>query len=222
MKKIISLILCICMIICAVPVIGAVAETTAELTYTFANDFTANADGVIRYSGELDTETVTAVNLYWADAEGAPLDGYLPFATTDGATLVSGYKVTDSKLIPKGAATVAAEICTAEQNIIKTANIPTEKQNSGDDIYSMFFVSDSHINADEVNNDKMDKASMITRFNTLKSLMNSLTAQGDNRNFPYRRRCCRCTGSKRWRSRRMGGIRRRLYRYERGTFGIRV
>lgn len=179
MKKIISLILCICMVFCAIPVFSISAETSTGLTYTFANDFIANADGVICYGGEIDPE-VTSVNLYWADADSKPLDGYLPFATTDSETLASGYQITGNLLIPKGAKTVAAEFVTVGLNSMDYVDIPAEKQNSGDDIYTMFFVSDSHINADEENNPYMDKASMVTRFNVLKSLMNDLSAQGDN------------------------------------------
>lgn len=163
------------------PMMGAFATTEeSNVSYVFANDFTANADGVIKYTGDLSADEITAAKLYWADSDGKKLDGYLAIAEIDGATAIAGYAITDSKLIPKGAMKLLMEITTDSESVEELFDIPLNKQNSGDDIYSMVFVSDSHFNADEVNNTYMNKASMITRFNTIKNFMNGLSEAGDN------------------------------------------
>lgn len=188
MKKFLAFFMSICMLMSAFPVLSAVAETAedAALSYIFANDLASNADGVIKYNGTLTAEEITSASLYWADKNGSPLEGYLAFAETDGGTIISGYPITGNKLIPKNAATVAIELITDDSTAYEIVSIPAEKQNTDrDDVYSMFFISDTHINhameaADNENRPVMGKESMIKRFDMLSEMMDSLTAEGDN------------------------------------------
>lgn len=187
MKKIISLILCICMVFCAIPVFSISAEEKANLVYTFANDLPANADGVIRYYDDsLGSDFVKYITLYWADDFGAPLDGYLPIAEIDYETFLSGYAITGNKLIPKGATKLLAEFTTEGLSLAETVDIPVDKKNNDrDDAFSMFFISDTHINhamnsTSNANYSVMGKSAMVQRFDMMKNLMDNLTAQGDN------------------------------------------
>ena len=48
MKKLLALILCVMLVFGTMPMMGAFATTEeSNVSYVFANDFTANADGVI-------------------------------------------------------------------------------------------------------------------------------------------------------------------------------
>lgn len=182
MKRLLAVLLSLCILMGSIPMVMASAEDAeaSSLSYSFANDFVSNADGVIKYSGELSAEEITAVSLYWADADGIKLADWSAIAETDGASIISGYHITGNKLIPKGAKKILAEISASEISLNITADIPAEKQNADDAIYSMFFVSDSHVNADEINNVYMNHNSMVSRFTELKSLMNTLAESGDN------------------------------------------
>lgn len=169
------------------PMMGAFATTEeSNVSYVFANDFTANADGVIKYNGTLTADEITAVKLYWADSDGKKLDGYLAIAEIDGATAIAGYAITDSKLIPKGAMKLLMEITTDSESVEELFDIPLNKLNlDNDDDFSMFFISDTHINhaMNSQSNGSyavMGKASMVQRFDMLKELIDQKRAEGDN------------------------------------------
>ncbi len=187
MKKLLALILCVMLVFGTMPMMGAFATTEeSNVSYVFANDFTANADGVIKYTGNLTADEITAVKLYWADSDGEKLDGYLAIAEIDGATAISGYTVTGSKLIPKGAAKLLMEIATDSESVEELFDIPLNKLNlDNDDDFSMFFISDTHINhaMNSQSNGSyavMGKASMVQRFDMLSEMMDQKTAEGDN------------------------------------------
>lgn len=187
MKKLLALILCVMLVFGTMPMMGAFATTEeSNVSYVFANDFTANADGVIKYTGDLSADEITAVKLYWADSDGKKLDGYLAIAEIDGATAIAGYAITDSKLIPKGAAKLLMEIATDSEAVEELFDIPLNKLNlDNDDDFSMFFISDTHINhamnsQSNGNYAVMGKESMVQRFDMLKELIDQKRAEGDN------------------------------------------
>ncbi|MBE6727237.1 MAG: hypothetical protein E7562_01160 [Ruminococcaceae bacterium] len=188
MKKLLALILCVMLVFGAVPTMSIFATPTYPpyVSYVFANDFTANADGVIKYVGPIAVEDITGVKLFWARENGFRLDGYTHFAEMDGATAIAGYTISGNLLIPKGATRVIMEVSIENEAIENFVDIPLNKQNlDNDDDFSMFFISDTHINhamnsQSNGNYAVMGKESMVQRFDMLKDLIDQKRAEGDN------------------------------------------
>ena len=134
-----------------------------RLSYSFSNEASGYAYGSIALSSD-DTTNDGTYTICWADASGK-LNDYKDIASfTLSGTMVKTYEFISTNIIPKEATRIVA----MKNGVIKASyNIPSNKLNTDNKLYSIGLLSDIHVDVtDDQSNSVSDLQNALSRFKT--------------------------------------------------------
>lgn len=127
-------------------------DSLRSVEYVLDNDTDGFANGVVTVKKDENNEDATDCVMYWADADGTPLDGYTPLAKFKLKGEVTNHEMYDHTIIPEGAKKLIAYA--ANGNTLSEAAVSVDLPEGcnyelGDDYIAEFqMISDVHVTTD--------------------------------------------------------------------------
>lgn len=127
-------------------------EPLLSVDYKLDNDTDGLANGVVTVKKDEKNEDATDCVMYWADAEGNPLEGYTPLAKFKLKGEVTNHEMYDYTIVPEGAKTLIAYAANGNTLSEKAVSVKLPEGAGyalGDDYLAEFqIISDVHVTTD--------------------------------------------------------------------------